>query len=322
MAKRRKSRKRRSPQRSELILNFTLTGEAATHYISIPYAMSIVNRKLFRSSRTYAVAGVSLYTRDASAQPNVMLSTIPDNWPTNNAIVKAYHLWKQMNDKVLDDNPSLKGKWSDFKPGFDADHTVEWDAGVPSLRPVDSVPAFGATPAEWQQAEIVFPQHSVDGAGNPLAAVTRHLHVLGDDDAAKDSVGIIKGYESTRSTVQTEDPADDSVDPSNWMITLFDEGSSDPELMGYVLEENDKPPYDQDDYPGATTNLVGGNFQTYLTCNFDPATGAAKSSDHAGGFLVPLGLIKVVTTNTSGTEFLQIRLVPGSYNGCMSESIV
>lgn len=315
-------RKRKSPQRSELVLNFTLT-ESGTHYISIPYAMSIVNRKMFRGARTYAVAGVSLYTKTAGSQPNVMLSTIPDNWPTNNAIVKAYHLWKQMNDKVLDDNPSLKGTWSDFKPAFDEDHTVLWDAGVPSLRPIDANLALSATPAEWQQAEIVFPQHSVDAAtGLPLPAVTRHLHVLGDDDAAKDTVGIIKGYESTRSTVQTEDPADDAVDASNWMITLFDEGSSDPELIAYVVDENDQPPYDQDDYPGATTNLVGGNFQSYLACSYDPAQGTAKTSDHDAGFVAPLGLIKIETTSVSGNEFLQIRLVPGSYNGCLSESIV
>ncbi len=314
-------RKRRSPQRSELVLNFALT-ESGTHYISIPYAMSVVNRKMFRATRTYAVSGVSLYTKTAGSQPNVMLSTIPDNWPTNNAIVKAYHLWKEMNGKVLDDNPSLKGTWSDFKPAFDEDHTVLWDAGSPSLRPIDAGYALSAPAAEWQQAEVVFPQHSVDGSGNPLAAVTRHLHVLGDDDAAKDTVGIIKGYESTRSTVQAEDPADDTFDASNWMITLFDEGSSDPELAAYVTEENDRPPYDQDDYPGATTNLVGGTFQCYLACSFDPTTGTSKTSDHAPGFLAPLGLIKLETTSVSGTEFLQIRLAAGDYNGCLSESII
>jgi len=323
-----RKRRSRGSQRSELVLNFALS-ETGTHYISIPYAMSIVNRKLFRSSRTYAVAGVSFYTQTASTSQSVRIATIPDNWPANNAIVKAYHLWKQMNDKVLDDNPSLKGKWSDFKPGFDEDHTVAWDAGVPSLRPIDAGSALSLVPAEWQQAEIVFPQHSVDldpvtGISTPLPAVTRHLHVLGDDDAAKDTVGIIKGYESTRATVQAEDPADDSVDPSNWMITLFDEGSSDPELIGYVVEENDQPPYDQDDYPGATTNLAGGTFQTFMSVFFDPATGATQNSTHDSGFLAPLGLMKIEYSRTgaAGVNILQVRLVPGSYNGCMSESIV
>ncbi len=324
MARSRRSHRRRKkgPQRSELVLNFALT-ESGTHYISIPYAMSIVNRQLFRGARTYAVSGVSLYTKTAGSQPNVMLSTIPDNWPTNNAIVKAYHLWKQMNDKVLDDNPSIKGTWSDFKPAFDEDHTVLWDAGAPSLRPVDASYTLATAPAEWQQAEIVFPQHHVDpGTGLPLAAVTRHLHVLGPDDAVKDTVGIVLGYQSTRSTVQAEDPADDSVDASNWMITLFDEGSSDPELIGYVAEENDEPPYDQDEYPGADTNFVGGNFQTYLACSYDPATGTSKTADHDSGFLAPLGLIKIESTSVVGTEFLQIRLAAGDYKGCLSESIV
>ncbi len=318
-------RRKRSPQRSELVLNFALTS-SGTHYISIPYAASIQNRKLFRGARTYAVSSIALIAKTAATTPTVLsVATIPDNWPANNAIVKAYHLWKEMNDKILEDNPSLKGTWSDFKPAFDADHTVLWDAGVQSLRPIDADITLSAAPAEWQQAEIVFPQHSVDAAtGLPLAAVTRHLHILGDDDAAKDSVGIIKGYESTRSTVQAEDPADDAFDASNWMITLFDEGSSDPELAAYVTEENDRPPYDQDDYPGADTNLDGGVFQTSLACAFNPATGATKNKDISAGFLAPCGLIKIVTDATVevGQNILQIRLAAGDYNGCLSESIV
>lgn len=320
-----RSKRRKSPQRSELVLNFALNA-SGVHYISIPYAASIQNRKLFRGARTYAVSSISLIAKTAGTTPTVTsVATIPDNWPANNAIVKAFHLWNEMNNKILDDNPSLKGTWSDFKPAFDADHTVQWDAGIQSLRPIDADFTLGAAPAEWQQASIIFPQHSVNPIdGLPLAAVDRHLHVLGADDAAKDSVGIIKGYESTRSTVQAEDPDDEAFDASNWMITLFDEGSSDPELAAYVTEENDRPPYDQDDYPGATTNLDGGVFQTSLACAFNPATGATKNRDNSQGFLAPLGLLKIVTDSTVevGSNILQIRLAAGDYNGCLSESIV
>lgn len=322
MAKRKSSRKtRKAPQRSELVLNFALVD--GTNYISIPFAMSIINRKLFRSARTYAVSGVSLYTKTDGSTPNVQISTLPDNWAVRNATKKGFYLWKQMNDKILEDNPSLKGTWSDFKPSFDADHTVLWDAGSPSLRPMDASFALALSPAEWQQAEIVFPQHSVDpGTGEPLAAVTRHLHVLGADDAAKDSVGIVHGYQSTRTTVQAEDPADDAVDPSNWMVTLFDEGSSDPELFSYVVDENDRPPYDQDEYPGADANYDGGQLQCYLACSFNTTTGATKTADHAGGFLAPLGLMKIESTSVSGTNWLQIRLAPGMYHGCAAESMI
>ncbi len=136
MARRRSRRKRKSPQRSELVLNFALT-EAGVHYISLPFAMSILNRQLFRGARTYAVSGVSLYAATGGSQPNVKISTLPDNWAVNNSVKKAYHLWKQMNDKVLDDNPSLQGTWADFKPSFDDAHSTQWTAGVPSLRPID-----------------------------------------------------------------------------------------------------------------------------------------------------------------------------------------
>ena len=318
--------KRRRIQPAELTMNFALT-EAGTHYISIPAVMSILNRKLYRSCRDYMVADVRLYSQTSGSVPNCKITILPSNWPTRNGLVKAYHLWRNMNKKVLDDNPSLQGTWADFKPAFDADHTTYWDPaqggnGIGTLRPIDSG-GIAYQPGEWDQAEITYPQHHVDIAtGAPLPAVNNFLHILGPDVGGQDSVGIVQGYQDTRATVQAEDPADDPVDANNWMITLFDEGSSDPELAAQVIEENDRPPYDQDMYPGADTNGIAGVFKGYLACNFDVATGATKTQDAISGFIAPLGLIKIETTAVSGTEFLQINLVPGPYNGCMSESIV
>lgn len=310
-------------QPAELTLNFALT-ESGTHYISIPACLSIVNRKLYRGARDYAVSSVKLFSTTSDSTPNAKITTLPTNWPCRNAIVKAYHLWRKMNDKVLEDNPSLQGKWADFKPAFDEDHTVSWVAdGIGTMRPVDSSYALYATPAEWDQAQITFPQHHVNPTtGEPIAAVNRFLHVLGPDDDAKDTLGIIQGYQDTRATVQAEDPDDDPVDGSNWMITLFDEGSSDPELTAQVIDENDQPPYDLDNYPGADANGIGGTFQGYLACNFNVATGATKTQDVLDGFIAPLGLIKVETTAVAGNEFLQINVAPGFYKGCASESIV
>lgn len=325
MARRRKSR-RRAPQRSELTLTFAIT-EAGTHYISIPCAMSMINRQLFRGARTYAVESVKLFTATSGSSPDARISTIPDNWVTRNAIKKAFHLWKDMNDKVLDQNPSLKGTWSDFKPAMTSAHTTSWLAdNIGTLRPIDGGRQLTKTPQEWAQAQIVYPQHTVDiGSGEPLAAINNFLHVMGDDNnggAANGSVGIIKGYEDTRATVQAEDPSDDPVNANSWMITLFDEGSSDPELMQMVLEENDQPPYDLDDYPGAGANFVNPQFQGYLACSYDLATGATKTQDMIGGFLAPLGLLQVDATTVAGTNYLQVKLMPGTYKGCLSESLI
>lgn len=321
MAKR-KSRRRRTPA-VELTLNFALT-EAGTNFISIPAALSMVNRKLYRSGYMYAVASVSLHATQAGFQPDCRVLTLPNSWPVRNGLVKSYHLWRQMNDKVLDDNPSLQGKWADFKPSMDAEHTASWQAdNIGTLRPVDGGNVLYLAPEEWDQAQIVFPQHYVDPAtGAPLAAVNRFLHVLGPDDVGADTVGIVQGYQDTRATVHAEDPADDPVDANNWMITLFDEGSSDPELADIVIDENDQPPYDQDMYPGADTNAANPHFQGYLKCLYDPLVGAAKNVDSMPGFLAPLGLLKIITSDVGGQEYLQIKLVPGNYRGVLAERIV
>ncbi len=319
-----KRRQKRGPtiEDAELTLNFALTS-TGTHYISIPCVLSILNRKLFRAARDYGVSSVSLYSLTSGGSPNCKVSVLPNTWPMKNAVVKSYHLWKQMNDKVLEDNPSLQGRWADFKPSFDSVHTQQWVAnGIGTLKPVDAAVNFYAAPDEWDQAQITLPQHSVDAAGDPLAAVNRFLHILGPDDDPNDTLGIIQGYQETRATIQPTDPADDLVNPSNWMIKLFDEGSSDPELATVVQEENDQPPYDRTQYPGAAGNGIGGQVQGYLACNFDVITGATKTQDMIGGFIAPLGLLKIETTDITGTEFLQIKIAPGLYKGCASISVV
>lgn len=306
----------------ELTLNFALT-QAGTNYISLPLALSMVNRKLFRAGYMYAVGSVSLHAVTAGFQPDVRVYTLPNTWPVRNSIVKSYALWRKMNRKVLDDNPSIQGKWADFKPAMDAEQTAMWVAdGIGAMRPVDGGNSLYLSPQEWDQAQIVLPQHDVDPAtGLPLPAVDRFLHVLGPDDLPGDSLGMVQGYQDTRATVQAEAPDDTPVDASNWMIQLFDEGSSDPELALVIQDENDQPPYDHDMYPGAGSNAINPHFQGYLKCLYDPLVGAAKNVDTMGGFLAPLGLLKITSSDVGGTEFLQIKLVPGNYRGVLAERI-
>jgi hypothetical protein len=268
-----------------------------TKYIDIAQVASAVNRRLYQQGRCYYVSRVSI-TAFGSAPGSqggaVQLTTLPDNWVTSNAHTKAEALWKQMNKKVLDDNPSVQGKWADFKVFFDAAHR---NGGTNAAGPtLNLMPVSGITPitdGEWVMSEYVQPQHTVNTTtGEPLAADEYTAHMLGDNIAGGGSpdliksVGIIQGYADTRARVQAEPnvPADMS---DSWMTLLTDDGSQEPELAQLIEDQNDLPPYSESEYPGGGANFNLGVTQAYMIVS------TSLLQDKEAGFKVPLGLIKV-----------------------------
>ena len=165
---------------------------------------------------------------------------------------------------MLEDNPSVEGKWNDFKVFMDAAHFSggSTDAGPDlNLLPRDSGGNAIST-GEWNMSTFVRPQHEVDpNTGLPEAADEFVGHMMGADvgslapGSTLNSAGIIQGYEDTRALVipAPDVPAEMS---DSWMTILTDDGSQEPELAEVIEGENDNPPYDRTDYVGGNAKLV------------------------------------------------------------------
>ena len=95
------------------------------NYLDIARSLSRVNRKLFRQGRLYAIGGITFHWKGAAATDNLVVSvaTAPNTWVVRNAWTKGFALWRQMQKLVLDDNPSVKGRWHDFKLLMDTGQT-------------------------------------------------------------------------------------------------------------------------------------------------------------------------------------------------------
>ena len=91
-----------------------------TNFLDISLAASAANRRFYRQSTTWAVAGFSLVTQSDTIG-EVEISKIPDTWAAKNAHTKSKALWFKSQDQVLDDQPSIKAKYNDFKINLDAD---------------------------------------------------------------------------------------------------------------------------------------------------------------------------------------------------------
>lgn len=296
-------------------------------YVDIARDLSRINRRLYEQSRTYAIANVSwtYETKVPTAATDVtavslFAYTAGDSWIVQNSFTKAHALWKNMQKLVLKDNPSIKGKWHDFKIYLDA----QMKTGT-ILDPLDGA-NNPVMIGEWNYSTFVMPQHEVDPAtGEPLPAVEVEAHIVGDDStsplATGSTVSLVKAYGQSRATVQPIDPNVPSTMSDSFFNLLTDSGSQEPELADVIEDENDQPPYDDSYYPGGSVNAPTAWLQQ---------KGYASQYSFQGnlpGFMAECGLIKfdlaAVDMNGDKVEVapeceLLITLVPGTYKGVAS----
>jgi len=255
-------------------------------YVSIPKGLSMVNRKLFSAEYCYNIKSVRFHMIKTANYDTVQLQAITagDTWAVHNAWTKGKALHTQMQGLVLEDNPSLKGKWAEFKVYLDSGQQY----GL-NLDPIDGGGA-GVLPGEWNYTQFVLPQHDVDAAtGEPEPAVQVTSHLLGNDRAAAGlsigGRGLIKAYAESRATVQPESPNVPAAMSTSFFNLLTDSGSQEPELATVIEGENDQPPYADTAYPGADINSQDGWQQSIRHCTNENPDG------NLGSFPAQCGLI-------------------------------
>jgi len=244
----------------------------------------------------------------------------PNSWVLHNSFIKSLALWREMQALVLGDNPSIVGRWHDYKVFLDGPHREQVNGVGPvgNLNPMDST----LTPykeGEWNYATFVMPQHSVDAAGNPLPADETNAHLVGPDLGAAGafkSVGLIQAYSQSRATVQPEDPYVPGGMSTSFFNLLTDSGSQEPELADVIEGENDEPPYDQNEYPGGSSNApypVIGDFGT---------SSAGMPVGILTPFIAPCGVILLKANSFKAGDagptipvLCKVTVAVGHYNG-------
>lgn len=288
-----------------------------SRFIDLASDLSRLNRKLYRQGYQYVVAGVTV-TDDVGVTNalDVSISTAGNTWVTQNAWTKGFALWNQMNQEVLDDNPSVQGKWSDYKIRL-----------TENMAPANTIQALngaaGPLPAgyEWAQSIYVVPQHDVDPATGLVKAAEQYTACLvGPDDLTNNVFSLVKAYEESRATVQDITPNVPGGLPNSFYLQLTDDGSQDPELAAVIIDSNDQPPYSPLDgaYPGGgifTTSEATSRVARGVKNDFTPTMTLP-------GFTAECGLLRVDASRSddvTNVVRLQIHLVPGEYRGIMAQ---
>lgn len=291
-------------------INYSTVG--VDNYIDLASDLSNINRRLYRQGMQYAVAGLTVTDEvGATRDLEINVSTAGNTWIVHNAWKKGQALWMEMQKEVLDSNPSVAGKWRDFKVRM-----TEQMAFVNTRRALNG--SMGPWPAgqEWSQSKFVVPQHDVDPAtGLVKPAEEWYASLIGPDDPASYVFSLVKAYEESRATVQSVAPNVPGTVPNSFYLKLQDDGSQDPELAAVIIDENDQPPY-ADAYPGGGSFTVGES----LTRVGRAVLNANAPTLQMPGFTSECGFVHISGKSTQGTGNcrVQVHLVPGEYKGVLA----
>lgn len=325
---RRKSTRTKKPRKvqpsvTDLVYRWTpaSTDQGAANsidqYIDVMRDLSIVNRRHYEQEHNVLIRGVSFVYPAGANTTSYPLFTLQaysagNTWSVQNAHVKGHALWNQMNQLVLDDNPSIKGKWAGFKVRLD-DHMV----ALNTLNPEDGDEA-DYLQGEWEYSTYVLPQHDTvldpaTGQSTPLPALERTAHLVGPDFGTR--IGLVNAYQESRATVQPLDPSVPAGLGASFFNLLTDSGSQEPELADVIVDANDEPPYDQANYPGGAVNAKGAVMHSQASVsNFTP-------DGRLGPMILPCGLLRIRGTIIDDVVTVIVHVAPGNYKGIAAEKM-
>lgn len=293
-------------------LSFEFDG-ASTQFIDIARALSILNRKFYRQGVYYYVNSVEVYNNETGV---VDLHTLPDNWITKNAWNRGFRLFQKMNAMVDDVSTGFRPKYHDFKVFLNQMHQATGSAS-PRLHGINATVGLdGMNPDDWIYSSFTSADDDQDGTAN---ADEFQVHMLGGHNGTADnwtSVGLIRSYMDSRSTVKTDDVVSSpttagKVDP---LINVFDFSSEEQmnDIIDNLDNDNNNTPYDSDYYIG----IHQDHMQHVARIGTEVGVGRIG---RASGFCAPFGLICVDPHGVNTAFRVVLNLAVGTYHGVYAE---
>jgi hypothetical protein len=295
-------------------------GATGNFYMDLSQCASLMNRRFYRQGLNWAVAGFKVFT-SSGVTGSVTISKLPNTWVTSNSWEKAFRAWnKQQMDAIEEAGAeSAIAKFRDFKVFADVEHVTAGIVG--NLLPFDgqqpvSQPLLAG---EWEPSQIVVPNINPDASGSEVDPREYTLHMVGINNNAGISRGIIEGYADSRAFPQSPDPVSPVIGSGdNWLRDMFDVGNDSSEITNNATDKNDNLPYPQVHYPGGATQAP--TLTIHDTNGITGTTIGGVTRLKGGNF--PCGLVRVSFYNSgslTGNVALLVDLVPGNHRGYLCE---
>ena len=308
-------------QPNNVTLDFTISH--GNGIVDIPRALSLLNRRSYRSGYVYSVDFVEYI---GAQNDMVRIGCLPCSYPLFQAYKLGFETWKNQRADAIAETNIEPGKWSDFKPFYSQGHVIGAGGGGFTEYTVQGISDYSLnladlddTRAEWNRAEIM--------RNDPVAATVTTIVVgmLGDDDIANQYGSLMDAYGDTRAATMAPDPLLPNVAPASWIIAAGAASSAmTSTVVDYIEDENDRPPYaNQEDetlpptYVGNGQSAPGG---LLLDMSRVGSTGRPVTLD---GGLLPLGFLifNATMVNTEAVANLRVHCTRGEYKGVAALSM-
>lgn len=303
------------PKLNTVTLDFV--GSSGTSIIDIPKALSLVNRKSFRSGYIYSVDYIEYI---GVAGDIVTVGKIPCGYPTLGAYRLGFETWKEQRAEAIGESNVEPGRWSDFKPYYNVNHVNnDWPelevCGLDLQANFLELDELDRTGSEWNRAELVVNSHN--------AATTYELKVgmLGDDDITANSYGsLMQSYGDTRQATLSPDPLLPADASAAWITRTGEAAAAmTGDVTNLIEAENDTPPYANETDVTAPPTYVGNSQSATHGMLVDTSVaGTTGRSVTLNGGLIPLGLLAVAVATTADDYIMRVHCTPGSYKGAVA----
>jgi hypothetical protein len=305
----------------------TTAGAIGAHTIDLSQVASLINRRFYRQGINWAVAGFKIF---GAAPGAIAIQKLPNTWVLSNSWEKSMRAWSKMNRKALEETPSVRPKFLDFKIYADnLHHSAGFGA---NLLPRDSA-LNAAVAGEWEPSKFIVPDSaSATGAAYSREVIAVGINYPGAGASGLNAISMIEGYAASRGLPDVLDPnaPADSADadgptPQNWLTALFNEGTQqDDEVLDDMVSENNLAPYPFENdgvhvdtmYPGGANQLPA--LQTHDQASITNTTIGGTTMMKGGNF--PCGLVRIQhAPQETSNLVIQVDLIPGNHRGYLCE---
>lgn len=264
------------------------------NYIDVAKDLSVINRRLYRQGRMYAIQNAQIYfdgadsgATDSSQQVrSIMVSTIPNTWIVHNAWKKGFAHWQNQQKGILESLGGLSSRprWADFKVAMDAAH-VQLDSGSGEGDDISLDTRAGDFSTTIVPDEYLISKYHWDDDGSERRPL---IHMMGQVASTQvDYVGLVENYADSRAQPATSEPTLPADASDSIYAKLHGTDELTDNLVNDIEGTNDQPPYDADAYPGGASVMTVPHPVAFAAVN------VTNPVANTGPFLAPCGLLKI-----------------------------
>jgi len=304
------------------LTNSGTPGTETSHYVDLARDLSAVNRRLYRQGRDYHVKRISVTSsntisgmfpgntpgsHDQQNAGRFSASTAPNSWVARQAWKRGFKVWQQMNKEATGQlSGNIQGTWADFKVYLTADF-----AAATLLRPMDNGGDL-VDAGVWDTSIYVTPDGTTTDDEFYATLLGAHVGAAG----SRTSIGLIRSYGESRSTVQADDPSVPSLASADPLVNVFDYGTTIDDVVDLLEDQNDSPPYHLVNYPGGA-----GNMPKPIVVHETTLGAGGKAVVPSFNALLGQVEFEISSPLASDVYSVLVELAPGAYRGIKAETV-